>query len=96
MDPEIMIWLVGSGGTAAVSAIGVMWKAMNKQSAERHAESGKRFERVEEKLDECVFAKGELERQFASDRQAHNVVIQSMIEENYWNKKKKKDRRTGG
>lgn len=96
MDPEIVMWVGGSCGTAAASAIGLMWRTMNKQSADRHKASDKRFVRVEEKLDECVFAKGELERQFASDRNAHNIVIQSMIEENYWNKKRKRDRRTGG
>lgn len=96
MEPELVKWVVGGGGTAAASAMGVMWRTMNKQSADRHEASDKRFVRVEKKLDECVFAKGELERQFASDRNAHNIVIQAMIEENYWNKKRKRDRRTGG
>ncbi len=86
--------------TAAMAA---MWKTMNKSSAERHKTADKRivkledkFTDVDEKLRECVFAKGKLEGQFESDRKAHATIIQSMIEENYWNKKRKRDRRTGG
>ena len=100
MEDQLINSLLGGGLTA--SGLGGIILLLARTVKTQWDE---RLKRIEKQLDECVFAKGELEKTFSDrqaeqqrlfnqDRSAFVTLMSEMAMDN--GKKKRRDRRTGG
>tara|TARA_B110000858_G_scaffold178255_1_gene213918 strand:- start:352 stop:660 length:309 start_codon:yes stop_codon:yes gene_type:complete len=102
MDDQLIHSLLGGGLTA--SGLGGLVLFLARMVKNQWEE---RLKRIEKQLDECVFAKGELEKTFSDsqieqqrlfnqDRSAFVNLMSDMVIENTKKKKTGRNRRTGG